>query len=103
MMDPNFNVLKQPATGDASEQGLLKLVQPLYDALETRAAYPKLFEIKFNSTNKWQLSIHAQPGGKPPLLVLKGAAFESKYTTSYEELGGRGERVLGFAYKELSG
>lgn len=125
MMNPNFNVLKQPATGDASEQGLLKLVQPLNDALETRAAYPKLFEIKFNSTNKWQLSIHAQPGGKPPLLVLKGApervlakctsyfskgkvsskdaAFESKYTTSYEELGGRGERVLGFAYKELSG
>ena len=125
MMNPNFNILKQPATGDASEQGLLKLVQPLNDALETRAAYPKLFEIKFNSTNKWQLSIHQQPGGKPPLLVLKGApervlakctsyfangkvspkdaSFESTYTKSYEDLGGRGERVLGFAYKELSG
>ncbi len=23
-----------------------------------RARYPKLFEIKFNSTNKWQLSVH---------------------------------------------
>ena len=125
MMNPNFNVLKQPATGDASEQGLLKLVQPLNDALETRAQYPKLFEIKFNSTNKWQLSIHKQPGGRPPLLVLKGAPervlakctsyfsngktssknaeFEKTYTNSYEELGGRGERVLGFAFKELNG
>jgi len=125
MQNPLFNVLKQPATGDASEQGLLKLVQPLNDALETRAQYPKLFEIKFNSTNKWQLSIHKQPGGRPPLLVLKGApervldkctsyfskgqvgnknaAFEQTYTKSYEDLGGRGERVLGFAYKELSG
>jgi sodium/potassium-transporting ATPase subunit alpha len=125
MNNPNFNILKQPATGDASEQGLLKLVQPLNDALDTRAAYPKLFEIKFNSTNKWQLSIHKQPGGKPPLLVLKGAPervldkcttyfsngqvaaksadFENTYTTSYESLGGRGERVLGFAYKELTG
>ena len=125
MQNPLFNVLKQPATGDASEQGLLKLVQPLNDALETRAQYPKLFEIKFNSTNKWQLSIHQQPGGRPPLLVLKGApervldkctsyfangqvgsknaAFEQTYTKSYEDLGGRGERVLGFAYKELSG
>ncbi|OUS42873.1 P-type ATPase [Ostreococcus tauri] len=125
MMNPTFNILKQPASGDASEQGLLKLVQPLNDALETRAAYPKLFEIKFNSTNKWQLSIHKQPGGKPPLLVLKGAPervlakctsyfangktssktsdFENTYTTAYEGLGGRGERVLGFAFKELSG
>ena len=125
MMNPNFNILKQPATGDASEQGLLKLVQPLNDALDTRAKYPKLFEIKFNSTNKWQLSIHGQPGGRPPLLVLKGAPervlakctsyfangktsskdaeFERTYTQSYEDLGGRGERVLGFAFKELSG
>merc|ERR1719223_858575 len=125
MMNPNFNILKQPATGDTSEQGLLKLVQPLNDALDTRAKYPKLFEIKFNSTNKWQLSIHGQPGGRPPLLVLKGAPervlakctsyfangktsskdaeFERTYTQSYEDLGGRGERVLGFAFKELSG
>ena len=50
MNNPNFNILKQAATGDASEQGLLKLVQPLNDALETRAACPKIFEIKFNST-----------------------------------------------------
>ena len=43
MNNPNFNILKQAATGDASEQGLLKLVQPLNDALETRAAMLKDF------------------------------------------------------------
>ncbi len=39
-------------------------------------ANPKLHEIKFNSTNKWQLSIHKPDGagaGTPPLMVLKGA------------------------------
>ena len=45
MNNPNFNILKQAATGDASEQGVVKLVQPLNDALETRAACPKIFEI----------------------------------------------------------
>lgn len=125
MNNPVFNLLKLNATGDASEQGLLKMVQPLNDAEETRAKFPKLFEIKFNSTNKWQLSIHSQGGGKPPLCVLKGAPervlgkctdvfskgetfaktaeFEADYTKSYEALGGMGERVLGFAYKELEG
>ena len=125
MNNPNFNILKQAATGDASEQGLLKLVQPLNDALEARAACPKIFEIKFNSTNKWQLSIHSQGAGRPPLLVLKGApervlgmcksyfakgevkeinaSYNKTYTEAYEGLGGRGERVLGFAYKELTG
>ena len=35
----------------------------------------KLFEIKFNSTNKWQLSIHQpeDPEIDYPILVLKGA------------------------------
>jgi sodium/potassium-transporting ATPase subunit alpha len=125
MNNPNFNILKQAATGDASEQGLLKLVQPLNDALEARAACPKIFEIKFNSTNKWQWSIHSQGAGRPPLLVLKGApervlgmcksyfakgevkeinaSYNKTYTEAYEGLGGRGERVLGFAYKELTG
>ena len=35
--------------------------------------YPKIFEIKFNSTNKWQLSIHKQPDANHPVLVMKGA------------------------------
>jgi sodium/potassium-transporting ATPase subunit alpha len=123
MQDPTFNLLGLQATGDASEQGLAKAVQAFRDTKQYRAANPKVFEIKFNSTNKWQLSIHEQEAGGPLAVVLKGAPervllkckymmvngekkeltpeLEAQYTTSYEELGGLGERVLGFAYSEL--
>ena len=90
-----------------------------------RSANPKLHEIKFNSTNKWQLSIHRPegPGATAPLLVLKGAPervlrmcshilingeqvpmtpeWTAKYNAAYESLGAMGERVLGFAYRSL--
>lgn len=124
MKKPDFNLLAMSATGDASEQGLTKAVQVLRDVKEFRASNPKVFEIKFNSTNKWQLSIHQQEESNAPLmLVLKGAPervllkckymciegnvvpitpeLEAQYTRAYEELGGLGERVLGFAYSEL--
>jgi len=124
MTDPTFNLLGLSATGDASEQGITKSVQLFRDVKEFRAANPKLQEIKFNSTNKWQLSVHKQETpGAPTVVVLKGAPervllkckymciegevvpitpeLETQYTTAYEELGGLGERVLGFAYAEL--
>ncbi|CAG9466608.1 unnamed protein product [Pedinophyceae sp. YPF-701] len=122
---PNFNLLGLNTTGDASESGLVKAIQLLRDVEEFRAANPKMFEIKFNSTNKWQLSIHKQedPNVRHPLLVLKGApervikmcdkinvngkeeklteAWLEQFTHAYESLGGLGERVLGFAYREM--
>jgi len=124
MNDPTFNLLGLKATGDASEQGLMKAMQPLRDVQNYRDGCPKVAEIKFNSTNKWQLSIHAMEDPEAPLtLVLKGAPervldrcqsilidgqitkltpkLTEEYTRAYEELGGLGERVLGFAYSEL--
>lgn len=121
---PAFNLLKLNCSGDASESGLLKYMQPISDATAFRAKYPKVFEIKFNSTNKWQLSIHQQPDSERLVIVLKGAPervlkkckFYMKdgekvsvtpewekgcYTKAYESLGGLGERVLGFAFAEL--
>lgn len=70
--------------GDASESALVRMCEKLEPIEETRARYPKVFEIPFNSTNKWQLSIHRQeyPGssedfpGKSKsqrILMLKGA------------------------------
>lgn len=74
-------------TGDASESGLIKAVQLLEDVKKYRARYPKLFEIKFNSTNKYQIGIHDQTvdGDNRPLLVMKVC------------VGGRGagKRMLG--------
>merc|ERR1719249_606236 len=82
-----------------------------------RQASPKVAEIPFNSTNKWQLSIHEV--NNRYLLVMKGAPerilarcgkilingeeqemndeWRGKYDKAYEYLGGLGERVLGFA------
>lgn len=125
METESFNLLALDTTGDASESGLLKLVQILNDVRSTRQSRSKLFEIKFNSTNKWQLSIHdlKTDGFKSPVLLMKGApervwalcnkicingnavpidaAWNQKFQTSYETLGSLGERVLGFAYKIL--
>ena len=58
LQKPGFNLLDMPCSGDASEKGLLKFVEPMRSARSSRLAWPKLFEIKFNSVNKWQLSIH---------------------------------------------
>eukprot|EP00271_Cylindrocystis_brebissonii_P021535 TRINITY_DN7756_c0_g1_i2.p1 TRINITY_DN7756_c0_g1~~TRINITY_DN7756_c0_g1_i2.p1 ORF type:complete len:1167 (+),score=247.04 TRINITY_DN7756_c0_g1_i2:363-3863(+) len=125
MAKPGFNIHALPCAGDASEQGLLKFVEPIRSAKNMRIAWPKLYEIKFNSLNKWQLSIHKHEGGYPPLLVLKGAAervlakcskimvngqaqpiteaLRRQYHDAYETLGGFGERVMGFAYSDLEG
>lgn len=128
--NPEFNLLGLSCTGDASESGLIKCVQMMGDIKTFRQAFPKLFEIKFNSTNKWQLSVHKPDpnnslGLDPvsPLLVLKGAPekvwalcskmmiggevqpitkqLEQDFLKAYETLGSMGERVLGFAYRTL--
>ncbi len=124
---PDFNLLGLQCTGDASESALVKCVQLLRDVEEYHAANPKLHEIKFNSTNKWQLSIHKpeDPGAKSPLMVFKGAPervinrctkilingeavpltdeWKKNYQDTYESLGAMGERVLGFAMRNLDG
>jgi sodium/potassium-transporting ATPase subunit alpha len=84
-----------------------------------RAKYKKVCEIPFNSTNKYQVSIHEFPeGDSVHLLVMKGAPerildrcstivvngvehqmsaeWKEKFEIAYMELGGLGERVLGF-------
>lgn len=59
--------------GDASESALIKFVQASFDVDVYRKENPKLKEIPFNSTNKYQVSIHRQPDKKEHLLVMKGA------------------------------
>uniref|UniRef100_A0A7S1X1T7 Cation-transporting P-type ATPase N-terminal domain-containing protein n=2 Tax=Eukaryota TaxID=2759 RepID=A0A7S1X1T7_9CHLO len=123
---PDFNLLQLDCTGDASESGLIKFTQMVEDYAAKRKVCSKIFEIKFNSTNKWQMSIHKNAdGGEVPNLYLKGAPervlgmckrimingeeveitpeWREKYTEAYEGLGGMGERVLGFAYKRMEG
>ncbi|CAK9303684.1 unnamed protein product [Gordionus sp. m RMFG-2023] len=115
----NVPVMKRECNGDASETALLKCVELTYGNVEEmRKLYRKLVEIPFNSTNKYQVSIHEAPNDPRHLLVMKGAPervlercttilidgkeipitdkIKEDFNTAYLELGGMGERVLGF-------
>merc|ERR1712226_1209832 len=113
-------VLKREVNGDASEAAILKCTElTTGDVMGYRAKHKKVCEIPFNSTNKYQVSIHEFPeGDSVHLLVMKGAPerildrcssiivngvehqmtaeWKEKFEVAYMELGGLGERVLGF-------
>nr|AAH54591.1 Atp1a1a.3 protein [Danio rerio] len=116
-------VLKRDTAGDASESALLKCIELSCGSVaEMRENYTKLAEIPFNSTNKYQVSIHKNPNSSEPkhLLVMKGAPerilercstifiqgkeqpmddeMKDAFQNAYLELGGLGERVLGFCH-----
>lgn len=112
-------VMKREINGDASEAALLKCTEVILgDIAGFRARNKKLAEIPFNSTNKFQVSIHVCEDDSRLLLVMKGAPerifdrcttiflngeerkiddeVRVNFETAYNELGGLGERVLGF-------
>merc|ERR1711868_168498 len=115
------SILKREVNGDASEAAILKCTELTNgNVMDYRAKNKKLVEIPFNSTNKFQVSIHetSDPSDKRSLLVMKGAPerilqrcstividgterpltedWKNAFETAYMELGGLGERVLGF-------
>ena len=117
----NVPILKKEVNGDASEAALLKCTELSNgNVMDYRRRHKKVCEIPFNSTNKFQVSIHETPDDKDPryLLVMKGAPerildrcstiiingeekemdqdWKDKFNCAYLELGGLGERVLGF-------
>ncbi|VDP13689.1 unnamed protein product [Onchocerca flexuosa] len=113
-------ILRRECTGDASEIALLKYSElTLGNVSGYRAKNRKVAEIPFNSTNKYQVSIHeTEDGDKSYLLVMKGAPERildrcstimvkgeihplnedrrKRFEEAYLQLGGMGERVLGF-------
>ncbi|KAL2076928.1 hypothetical protein ACEWY4_027481 [Coilia grayii] len=119
-------ILRRDTAGDASESALLKCIELSCGSVRAiRDCNPKVAEIPFNSTNKYQLSIHEieeSPNGH--LLVMKGAPerildrctsimiqgqevamnddWREAFQNAYMELGGLGERVLGFCHVALS-
>uniref|UniRef100_G1RUC7 Sodium/potassium-transporting ATPase subunit alpha n=1 Tax=Nomascus leucogenys TaxID=61853 RepID=G1RUC7_NOMLE len=119
-------IMKKSVIGDASETALLKFSEIILgDVMEIRKRNRKVAEIPFNSTNKFQLSIHEtdDPHDKRFLMVMKGAperilekcstimingeehpldkSTAKTFHTAYMELGGLGERVLGFCHLYL--
>merc|ERR1711884_219184 len=114
-------ILKREVNGDASEAALLKCCElTMGKVMDFRQKNKKVCEIPFNSTNKYQVSIHETDDGgeKGHLLVMKGAPerilsrcstiyidgeekemtdeWKENFNIAYMELGGLGERVLGF-------
>merc|ERR1712002_536259 len=114
-------ILKRGVNGDASEAAILKCTElSKGNVMDYRAMNKKVCEIPFNSTNKFQVSIHEQEDKSDSryLLVMKGAPerilqrctsiiidgkerpmtqdWKDAFESAYMELGGLGERVLGF-------
>ncbi|CAG0898013.1 unnamed protein product, partial [Darwinula stevensoni] len=120
-------ILKREVTGDASEAALLKCVEMAIGNIEGyKKKYKKICEIPFNSTNKYQVSIHERNDLDDQLsylLVMKGAPerilercstifvngqefpldghWKDDFNAAYMELGSLGERVLGFCDYKL--
>uniref|UniRef100_A0A8D0AU69 Sodium/potassium-transporting ATPase subunit alpha n=1 Tax=Sander lucioperca TaxID=283035 RepID=A0A8D0AU69_SANLU len=116
-------ILKRDVAGDASESALLKCIELSCGSVRAmRDRNKKVAEIPFNSTNKYQLSVHEteDPNDNRYLLVMKGAPerildrcttilvqgkeqpmdeeLKEAFQNAYMELGGLGERVLGFCH-----
>merc|ERR1719187_667754 len=114
-------ILKREVNGDASEAAILKCTElSKGNVMDYRARNKKVCEIPFNSTNKFQVSIHEQEDKSDSryLLVMNGAPerilqrctsiiidgkerpmtqdWKDAFESAYMELGGLGERVLGF-------
>ncbi|XP_017557416.1 sodium/potassium-transporting ATPase subunit alpha-1-like [Pygocentrus nattereri] len=122
----NVPILKRNTAGDASESALLKCIELCCGSVkDLRDKHPKVAEIPFNSTNKYQLSIHKNPNPSESkhLLLMKGAPerildrcssillqgkeeplddeMKDAFQNAYMKLGGLGERVLGFCHYVL--
>ncbi|GFR10658.1 hypothetical protein TNCT_333391 [Trichonephila clavata] len=117
----NVPILKRECNGDASESAILKCMElATSNVMQYRENNPKVCEIPFNSTNKYHVTIHETDDANNPsyLLCMKGAPervldrcstiyingkekvlddeMKEAFNNAYLELGGLGERVIGF-------
>jgi magnesium-transporting ATPase (P-type) len=118
-------LLRRPTRGDATEAALIKFAQAYRDVDEMRRANKRLAIIPYTPINKWTLSVRAHEDPLKPVEVLvKGAPEkilqlctrilrngreedltqrrEMQLDRLFQNLGSRGERVIGFARRELT-
>ncbi|KAI9598780.1 hypothetical protein BDF19DRAFT_419781 [Syncephalis fuscata] len=120
-------VEERQVLADATEAGLIRFAgRHLEHFDDMQNIYPKVFEIPFNSDNKWALSIHKKKHANGDLtLYIKGApervlrlcstilsndgpepltpTHQEKYDEIYEYMASKGHRVLAFAQLLLPG
>ena len=112
-------VQARKAVGDSSEVAILKFVEASFGSVKMyRKSYQILFEVPFNSSNKFSLTVCKSKESRKKYLLMKGASeriiekcstilmngvdvpldaqIKKKYENAYLNLGGCGERVIGF-------
>ncbi|KAI0244812.1 hypothetical protein L0F63_001869 [Massospora cicadina] len=110
---------------DATEAGLIRFAGQNLDFDSIASCHPKVFEVPFNSTNKWALSINKVSHNDGDLtLYLKGAPervlelcssilvdgrsialtdeHKASFDMSYTHMADKGHRVLAFAQLQLN-
>lgn len=121
---PDMPIDERNVNGDASEAGILKFSEKLQPVIRYRLANPQVMTIPFNSANKYMITVN-KLAEKPDTLRLsmKGAperimdrcstimtsagaqpfdeAQKANVTSRLQYMMERGERVLGFACKDL--
>ncbi|XP_064651708.1 sodium/potassium-transporting ATPase subunit alpha-like [Lineus longissimus] len=112
-------VLKRECLGNASDAAILKCAElSIGNVHDYRKKNKRIAQIPFNSTNKYEVSIHELESDPRYIIVMKGAPerildrcstillegkeveldeiWRHSFNEAYLELGGLGERVLGF-------
>ncbi|KAJ3192007.1 hypothetical protein HK101_007183 [Irineochytrium annulatum] len=114
-------IAEREIIGDATEAGLIRCAATKLDNFDgLHDKYPKVFEIPFNSENKWAMTIHKKQHKNGPLMLyIKGAperilklcntVFDgtdavpltpehaAKFDETYTYMASKGHRVLAFA------
>lgn len=114
--------------GDASEAALLRFADAVMDVTAERAAYPTLASVPFSSAHKYMVTVHPGAGGSSLRVYMKGApervlarctsavrgdrqggevapltdGGRAAVGAAVERMAASGERVLGFAVRDLS-
>lgn len=117
-------VQARKTVGDSSEVAILKFVEASFGSVKAyRKTYQILFEVPFNSSNKFSLTVCRSNESQKKFLLMKGASeriiekcstilmngidmpldaeIKKKYENAYLNLGGCGERVIGFCDLEM--
>ncbi|KAI9333319.1 hypothetical protein BDR26DRAFT_868558 [Obelidium mucronatum] len=125
--DESVPLADRNISGDATDKAVLRFAESLGSVSKLRNSFQKLFEIPFNSRNKWMLTIQSTTNsgalagttlfvkGAPDFLYSKitgivnpdgtVSPFDEKMKAQINaqqmKWAGQGKRVLAFAYKPL--
>lgn len=125
---PGASPAQRRVLGDASEAALLRFSDTVMDVAAVRASFPTIASVPFSSAHKYMVTVHPMAGGTSLRVYMKGApervlarctsavqgdrpglevaplseGGRSTVAAAVERMAAAGERVLGFAVRDLS-